>query len=101
MTGDRPYRTGVSPELALDELRKNAGTQFDGRCLNALVQAIDENAVDARPKARRSSAPLTRQRSAPREHASEAAGQWRWSPKPAAGQPEQSMPSQGAARLER
>ena len=49
MTGDRPYRSGVHADLALEELRQNVGTQFDGRCFSALVQAIDENAVDARP----------------------------------------------------
>ncbi len=50
MTGDRPYRAGVSVEDAVEELRKNVGSQFDGRCFNALVQAIEENAVDLRAR---------------------------------------------------
>ena len=50
MTGDRPYREGVSVEDAVEELRRNVGSQFDGRCFNALVQAIEENAVDLRAR---------------------------------------------------
>ena len=37
MTTDRPYRNALSPEIALAELRNNAGTQFDPQ----VVEAID------------------------------------------------------------
>jgi HD-GYP domain-containing protein (c-di-GMP phosphodiesterase class II) len=29
MTSDRPYRKALAEDVALDELRRNAGTQFD------------------------------------------------------------------------
>ncbi len=102
MTGDRPYRSGVHTDLAIDELRKNVGTQFDGRCFNALVQAIDENAVDLGPRARRSSRLSLVSDLHPR-------GQAQREVTPAvalvsealesAQSAERSMPSQGAARL--
>jgi HD-GYP domain-containing protein (c-di-GMP phosphodiesterase class II) len=31
MTTDRPYREALSPEEAVEELRREAGTQFDPR----------------------------------------------------------------------
>ncbi len=45
MIADRPYRPSVSVEEAIEELRRFAGTQFDGRCVNALVDAISEVAA--------------------------------------------------------
>jgi diguanylate cyclase (GGDEF)-like protein/putative nucleotidyltransferase with HDIG domain len=35
MTSDRPYRAALSLEAALDQLRRNAGRQFDQRCVEA------------------------------------------------------------------
>jgi diguanylate cyclase (GGDEF)-like protein/putative nucleotidyltransferase with HDIG domain len=35
MTSDRPYRAALSFEAALDQLRRNAGRQFDPRCVDA------------------------------------------------------------------
>jgi diguanylate cyclase (GGDEF)-like protein/putative nucleotidyltransferase with HDIG domain len=35
MTSDRPYRAALSFEAALDQLRRNAGRQFDPRCVEA------------------------------------------------------------------
>ena len=40
MTGSRPYRAAVSADEALTELQENVGTQFDGRCVHALVDVI-------------------------------------------------------------
>jgi HD-GYP domain-containing protein (c-di-GMP phosphodiesterase class II) len=40
MTTDRPYRRALSREVALDELRSNAGTQFDPRVVDALVAEL-------------------------------------------------------------
>jgi HD-GYP domain-containing protein (c-di-GMP phosphodiesterase class II) len=41
MTGNRPYRSGRSPEEALEELARNAGTQFDPHCVAALCEVFD------------------------------------------------------------
>jgi len=40
MTTDRPYRQAMSWDEALDELRSNAGTQFDPRVVAALTEVI-------------------------------------------------------------
>jgi len=42
ITHDRPYRSGVSVEIAVDELRKEAGRQFDPRLVEALIGVIQE-----------------------------------------------------------
>ena len=44
MTGTRPYREAVSVEEAIVELQANAGTQFDSRCVDALVDVVNEAA---------------------------------------------------------
>jgi putative nucleotidyltransferase with HDIG domain len=41
MTEDRPYRRGLSPRGACEELRRNAGTQFFQEAVNAFVQLHD------------------------------------------------------------
>jgi diguanylate cyclase (GGDEF)-like protein len=43
MTGSRPYRQGMPVEEALAELSSHAGAQFDPRCVNALVEVVDES----------------------------------------------------------
>jgi putative nucleotidyltransferase with HDIG domain len=40
MTTDRPYRAAIDPELALAELRANAGTQFEPRVVDAVCQVV-------------------------------------------------------------
>jgi len=42
MTGQRPYRECLSGAEALAELDRNAGRQFDGRCVNALAEVIEK-----------------------------------------------------------
>ena len=37
MTSDRPYRRALPLQDALAELRRNAGTQFDPRVVDALL----------------------------------------------------------------
>jgi ribonuclease P protein subunit RPR2 len=37
MTNDRPYRRGIPLEQALEELKRNAGTQFDPMAVEALL----------------------------------------------------------------
>jgi HD-GYP domain-containing protein (c-di-GMP phosphodiesterase class II) len=39
MASDRPYRKGLEPEVALSEIKKCAGTQFDPRVVAAFVAA--------------------------------------------------------------
>lgn len=41
MTTDRPYRPTVDPKLALRELQRNAGTQFDPRVVSIFASVLD------------------------------------------------------------
>jgi hypothetical protein len=45
MTTDRPYRRAMSPETALEELARNAGTQFEPRVVAALTRVIHAGAA--------------------------------------------------------
>jgi len=47
MTGNRPYRSSVPTAEALSELAKHIGSQFDGRCVHALVEVVDQEAAAA------------------------------------------------------
>ena len=40
MTSDRPYRKALSNKMALDELKKNQGTQFDERIVRVFARII-------------------------------------------------------------
>lgn len=40
MTSDRPYREGLTWDVALSELEKNKGTQFDSRVVDLFVRII-------------------------------------------------------------
>ncbi len=42
MTSDRPYRKALSAEMAIEELRKHAGTQFDPSLVEIFLQHLDE-----------------------------------------------------------
>jgi diguanylate cyclase (GGDEF)-like protein len=46
MTGTRPYREAIPVEDAIGELQANAGTQFDVRCVDALVDVVNEAATE-------------------------------------------------------
>jgi diguanylate cyclase (GGDEF)-like protein len=47
MTSDRPYRSALSPEAAVAELRRHSGTQFDPRVIEALLAVLDESPMPA------------------------------------------------------
>jgi response regulator RpfG family c-di-GMP phosphodiesterase len=55
MTYDRPYRRAVPLEPAREEIRRNAGTQFDPRCAEAFL-SLEPRLIEAlgRPDARAS-----------------------------------------------
>jgi HD-GYP domain-containing protein (c-di-GMP phosphodiesterase class II) len=46
MTTDRPYRRALSVEVAIAQLRDNAGTQFDPRVVEALISVIQRGTLD-------------------------------------------------------
>jgi diguanylate cyclase (GGDEF)-like protein len=48
MTSTRPYGEPQPPEVALAELQRGAGRQFDARCVDALAQHLAEHPVDLR-----------------------------------------------------
>jgi putative nucleotidyltransferase with HDIG domain len=41
MTSDRPYRKGLSDQAAVDEIRRNRGTQFDPEVADAFIRIKD------------------------------------------------------------
>jgi HD-GYP domain-containing protein (c-di-GMP phosphodiesterase class II) len=49
MTTDRPYRKALSVEVALQELRDNAGAQFDPGVVSALVTVVEESRARVMP----------------------------------------------------
>jgi diguanylate cyclase (GGDEF)-like protein/putative nucleotidyltransferase with HDIG domain len=51
MTSDRPYRKAPGEEVAVAELRRHAGSQFDPHVVAALCRVLDrrEQAADAEP----------------------------------------------------
>ncbi len=42
MTSDRPYRKALTHDVAIDELRRHAGTQFDPRVVEELLALLEE-----------------------------------------------------------
>jgi HD-GYP domain-containing protein (c-di-GMP phosphodiesterase class II) len=47
MTSDRPYRRALPAEVAYEELRRNSGTQFDPRVVDALLAEQDAPQIRA------------------------------------------------------
>jgi HD-GYP domain-containing protein (c-di-GMP phosphodiesterase class II) len=41
LTSDRPYRKGLSPAKALNELRRSAGTQLDPEIVDAFAHLLE------------------------------------------------------------
>jgi HD-GYP domain-containing protein (c-di-GMP phosphodiesterase class II) len=42
MTSGRPYRHAIAPAAALEELRRGGGKQFDPKCVEGLVRALEQ-----------------------------------------------------------
>lgn len=47
MTSNRPYRKGLDPEIAISELEKGLGTQFDPTCVQALIRCYRAGKIDS------------------------------------------------------
>jgi PAS domain S-box-containing protein len=45
MTSDRPYRRGMAPDRAREEVRRNAGSQFDPEVARALLEVLETSSV--------------------------------------------------------
>ncbi len=45
MTSNRPYRKGLDPEIAVQEIIKGRGTQFDPACVDALVECHRDGSI--------------------------------------------------------
>jgi putative nucleotidyltransferase with HDIG domain len=45
MTTDRPYRAAMSRDAAIEELQANAGTQFEGRVVEAVCKVVSSDAA--------------------------------------------------------
>ncbi len=43
MVADRPYRKGLSQAQAFEEIRRNAGTQFDPDIVETFIEAVEEH----------------------------------------------------------
>ncbi len=46
MTSNRPYRKGLDPEIAIAEIEKGKGSQFDPACADALIRCFRDGKVD-------------------------------------------------------
>lgn len=46
ITSDRPYRKGLPSEVALQELRRHAGTQFDPKVVDAFIAAFESGEIE-------------------------------------------------------
>lgn len=45
MTSNRPYRKGLDPKVAIEEIRKKSGTQFDPQCVAAFEACYEDGAI--------------------------------------------------------
>ncbi|MEI6092473.1 MAG: HD-GYP domain-containing protein, partial [bacterium] len=51
ITSDRPYRKGLSVEVAIDELTKCSGTQFDPRIVEAFLNILNREQEELKKEA--------------------------------------------------
>ena len=45
MTSDRPYRKGMSKEVAIEEIKRCAGAQFNPVCVKAMVELYEAGKI--------------------------------------------------------
>lgn len=57
MISHRPYRPALPPKIAHEEVRRNAGSQFDPRAAEALLHVLERPRPPARARATRPTAP--------------------------------------------
>ncbi len=50
MTTDRPYRKALSKDMAIQEIKKNAGSQFDPEVVEIFLSVIKEEPSETAPK---------------------------------------------------
>ncbi|MFC1799948.1 HD domain-containing phosphohydrolase, partial [Candidatus Eisenbacteria bacterium] len=50
MLSDRPYRSALSVEEAIEELRRCRGTQFDPKIVDRFIELLGRSGVEVRPK---------------------------------------------------
>lgn len=50
MVSTRPYRKGLDPKIAFDEIAKYRGTQFDAEVVDAFVKAFESGTIKKRTK---------------------------------------------------
>ena len=55
MTSDRPYRKGMSLDIACEEIKKNVGTQFDPKAAEAFLKLIDMFEAASKRKGKKTS----------------------------------------------
>jgi diguanylate cyclase (GGDEF)-like protein/PAS domain S-box-containing protein len=64
MLSERPYRTALNGEQVVEELLRNAGTQFDPRLVSVFVEALEDNPAlrlsESYIEAQKKGAPLKR-----------------------------------------
>jgi HD-GYP domain-containing protein (c-di-GMP phosphodiesterase class II) len=46
MTTDRPYRKGLTLEMAVEEIRRGGGTQFDPELADAFAAMVERAAAE-------------------------------------------------------
>jgi HD-GYP domain-containing protein (c-di-GMP phosphodiesterase class II) len=49
MTNDRCYRSAIGRESAVAELRRHAGSQFDGMVVEAYVAVLERDEMESAP----------------------------------------------------
>ncbi len=47
MTSNRPYRKGLAPEIAINEIEKESGKQFDPECASAIISCFRAGKLDS------------------------------------------------------
>ena len=45
MTTDRPYRAGMDKDAAIEELKRNSGTQFDPKVVEAFIRVLNKRKI--------------------------------------------------------